>query len=288
MLGTLYTPLWCSCICGCNVTESVTMIVVSGEGLLRVCTELPSGHMVQDGSSGSIPVWELRPLANKKSGESKKEEREREREFLSERKINGVLIYFVGWVLQHAAHLCAHMCVCDACAAGPHWWVCVCVCSGQGVRLPSYKDAVCPCLPLCSSKQPMQLTSQIDHEINKQAEYSTKQVCPINMSTSSVQVLLSPSFHWHGHSPSEQQGAAAAVFLWTGFILCCMLLTCPLSYDSNAKIFFWCYVRHTSDETLHHYWMLSGMCLCHNCTDSAKNTEHTQSALRALEEGWVV
>lgn len=28
---------------------------------------------VQDGNSGSIPVWELSPLANKKSGESKKE-----------------------------------------------------------------------------------------------------------------------------------------------------------------------------------------------------------------------
>lgn len=32
------------CMCGYTIAKSVAMIGVSGEGLLRVCTELPSGH----------------------------------------------------------------------------------------------------------------------------------------------------------------------------------------------------------------------------------------------------
>lgn len=32
------------CMCGYTVTKSAAMIGVSGEGLLRVCTELPSGQ----------------------------------------------------------------------------------------------------------------------------------------------------------------------------------------------------------------------------------------------------
>ncbi len=44
MVGTCCVHLLCGLICGYSVTESVTMIGVSGDGLLRVCTELPSGH----------------------------------------------------------------------------------------------------------------------------------------------------------------------------------------------------------------------------------------------------
>lgn len=42
IVGTRCVHLLCGFISGNSVAESVTMIGVSGEGLLHVCTELPS------------------------------------------------------------------------------------------------------------------------------------------------------------------------------------------------------------------------------------------------------
>lgn len=61
----------------CTVTESATVIRVSGEGLLRVCTELPSGHRfktaAQDQSQSESSASELIkcPWKVKKETESK-------------------------------------------------------------------------------------------------------------------------------------------------------------------------------------------------------------------------
>lgn len=123
----------------------------------------------------------------------------------------------------------------------------------SGVQLPSYKDAVCSCLLPRSSKQQMQLTSQIDHEIDKQAAYLAKQVCSIDISISSVQVHIAPFslFSTHIVIPPPSSREQQHVFLCTRWIICCMSLTFPLSHHSSPAMGF----RHLSE--LIFWWWIS-------------------------------
>ncbi len=73
MLGTCCVQLLWGFTSSYSVTESVTMIGVSGEGLLRVCTEPPSGHRFKTAAQDQSQSESSAPLANKTSGESKKE-----------------------------------------------------------------------------------------------------------------------------------------------------------------------------------------------------------------------
>lgn len=112
------------------------------------------------------------------------------------------------WLFMWAAYS-----KCISLTAGIDHFVCfdVCVCVCYMLTPLANKGAVCTCLPLHSSKQPVYPSYLIDHEIDKQAAYSAKQVWPINISTACVQVhaySCSPRA-FCCYSSSQQQGAAA-------------------------------------------------------------------------------